>query len=414
MAKALTQLAIDNHKPGPTRRELPDGKERGLYLVSQPTGAKAWALRYRFQGQPRKLTIGSYPEIGIAKARVCAAKAKVLLADGIDPGTAKETAKAVKKAEKIASDLVEKVVADFIELHAKPNTRDWKETQRLLKQFADAWKGRRLPEIGKSDIHGVLDKIVARGAPVGANRAFAQLRKMCRWAVSRGIIERSACDGIERPSNEKNRDRTLDTDELRLVWRSAQNLGFPFGPIVKLLVLTGQRRSEVGGIEWRELDLERGLWRLPAERSKNRRGHSLPLSPQALEILRALPRFAGSRFVFSPGKTPPSGFSRAKTRLDKFIANLNNGDPIAPWILHDIRRSVASGLASLGVSLPTIEKLLNHVSGSFGGVAGVYQQYNFADEMRAATEAWGQFVHQLISDQPIGDVDTLQDAKALK
>lgn len=207
---------------------------------------------------------------------------------------------------------------------------------------------------------------------------------------------------------------SFDTDELRLVWRSAQNLGFPFGPIVKLLVLTGQRRSEVGGIEWRELDLERGLWRLPAERSKNRRGHSLPLSPQALEILRALPRFAGSRFVFSPGKTPPSGFSRAKTRLDKFIANLNNGDPIAPWILHDIRRSVASGLASLGVSLPTIEKLLNHVSGSFGGVAGVYQQYNFADEMRAATEAWGQFVHQLISDQPIGDVDTLQDAKALK
>jgi integrase len=230
---------------------------------------------------------------------------------------------------------------------------------------------------------------------VGANRAFAQLRKMCRWAVSRGILDRSPCDGIDRPSAENSRDRVLDTDELRLVWRAADDLGFPFGPIVKLLALSGQRRSEVGGMEWRELDLDRALWTLPGARTKNKRQHAFPLSPEAIAIIIGLPRFSGSRFVFSPSNTAPSGFSRAKTRLDGLIAKLNDGNVIEPWILHDIRRSVASGLAGLGVTLPVIERCLNHISGSFAGIVGVYQRYDFADEMRAAMERWGRHVEQL-------------------
>jgi integrase len=257
----------------------------------------------------------------------------------------------------------------------------------------------------------VLDGIVARGAPVGANRAFAQLRKMFRWAVSRGIIERSPCDGIDRPSAEKSRDRVLVADELRLVWRAAADLGFPFGPIVKLLVLTGQRRSEVGGMEWRELDLERGVWTIPASRSKNKRQHILPLSPQALAIIKAVPRFAGSKFVFSPGKAAPSGFSRAKTRADRLIAKMNGGEPLAPWILHDIRRSVASGLAELGINLPVIERLLNHISGSFAGVVGIYQRFNFADEMRAAMERWGRHVEALGTKEPGGNIVELAAAR---
>jgi integrase len=270
-------------------------------------------------------------------------------------------------------------------------------------QFSDAWKGRSLPEIGKADIHLVLDKIVARGAPVGANRAFAQLRKMCRWAVSRGIIERSPCDGIDPPSAEKSRDLVLDSDELRLVWLAAGDIGFPFGPIVKLLILTGQRRSEVGGMEWSELDLDRAAWTIPASRSKNKRQHVLPLSPQAVEIIKHLPRFSGSKFVFSPGKTAPSGFSRAKTRLDRHIEKMNGG-PISPWILHDIRRSVASGLAALGINLPVIEKLLNHVSGSFAGIVGVYQRHNFADEMRAAIDRWGRHIDKLANGGPASQI----------
>jgi integrase len=291
------------------------------------------------------------------------------------------------------------VVADFIELYAKPNTRDWKESQRLLEQFAEAWKGRPLAEIGKADIHRELDAIVARGAPIGANRAFAQLRKMCRWAVSRGIIERSPCEGIDPPSAEKSRDRVLDAGELRLVWLAANRLGFPFGPITKLLVLTGARRSEVGGMEWGEIDLEARTWTIPGSRAKNHRKHVVPLSPQALDIIKGVPRFSSSRFVFSPDSTAPSGFSRAKTRLDKLIAKLNGGEPIAPWVLHDIRRSVASGLAALGVNLPVIERCLNHVSGSFAGIVSVYQKHKFSDEMRAALEQWGRHVEELAGDK---------------
>jgi integrase len=392
MAKALTQLAIETIRPGPARQEIPDGKERGLYLVVQPTGAMSWAFRYRIHGRPQKMTVGPYPAVGLAKARAEAARAKVSLADDDDPAAAKRAARAAKSATRSRDDSVEKVFADFISLYAKPNTRDWKGSQRLLRHFAEAWKGRPLAAIGKAEIHRVLDVIVARGAPVGANRAFAQLRKMFRWAVSRGLLDRSPCDGIDPPSAEKSRDRVLDTEELNLVWRAAGDLGFPFGPIVRLLVLTGQRRSEVGALEWRELDLDRAIWTIPAARSKNRRQHVVPLSPEAVEIIKALPRFSGSRFVFSPGETAPSGYSRAKTRLDERIKEVNGGESLAPWILHDIRRSVASGLAGLGVNLPIIERILNHVSGSFAGIVGIYQKYNFAAEMRGAMERWGRHV----------------------
>jgi integrase len=414
MAKNLTQVALDNLSPGAARREVPDGKESGLYFVVQPTGAKSWALRYRFEGRPRKLTLGPYPQIGLAKARAAAARAKGSIADRVDPGAQKQAqrATAIAAALRQTSDSVEKVIADFTALYAKPNTRDWRETERLLRQFADAWKGRRLGEIDKVDIHRVLDGIVARGAPVGANRTFAQLRRMCKWAVSRGIISASPCDGIDRPSGEKSRDRVLDADELCPVWLAAGDLGFPFGPITRLLILTGQRRSEISGMEWRELDLERGVWAISAARAKNKRVHVLPLSPQALTIIKGLPRFSGSRFVFSPGKTAPSGFSRAKTRLDGLIAKLNGGEPLAPWILHDIRRSVASGLAELGINLPVIERLLNHVSGSFAGIVGVYQRFNFADEMRAAMERWGRHVEALGTKEPGGNIVELAAARS--
>jgi integrase len=347
--------------------------------------------------RPRKLTIGAYPAISLKDARAAAMRALSSIADGKDPAAEKQVAKAASRAaRRQTSDAVEKVVADFIALYARPNTRDWRETQRLLKQFAVAWESRRLAEITKADIHRVLDGIVARGAAISANRAFAQLRKMCRWAASRGIIDRNPCEGIEAPSTEKPRDRVLSLDELRHVWRAADKIGYPFGSIAQLLVLSGQRRSEVGGMEWSELDLENRVWTIPAARSKNRRPHSVPLSPQSMEIIKGLPRFAGSKFVFSSGIAAPSGFSKAKLRLDALMAR-DNGEPIPQWTLHDLRRSVATGLAGLGVNLPVIERCLNHVSGSFGGIVGIYQKHSFSVEMRAAFDAWGRRVESLAS-----------------
>ena len=357
----------------------------------------------------KKLTIGRYPGIGLAAAHRAGWAALGEVARGNDPAAqkreAKVAARAAARAEKRAElDVVEKVVDEFIERHAKPNTKDWKETKRLLdKDVVAAWKGMRLSEIGKADIHRLLDKMVDRGAAVTANRTFAQLRKMCRWAVSRGIIEHNPCEGIEAPTAEKPRNRVLDECELSLVWRAAGELGFPYGEIVRLLILTGARRDEVAAAQWPEIDLEKKVWNLPAERTKNGRPHSIPLAPAIVAIIEGLPRFEGSPFLFS-GKTPPSGFSKAKKKLDAEVARLNGGEPIPHFVLHDLRRSVTSGMASIGIPLHIIERCLNHVSGSFGGIVGVYQRHSFADEMRSAFEAWARHVERIVSGQAASNI----------
>jgi integrase len=305
--------------------------------------------------------------------------------------------KAARAAKDAPDDLVENVVDDFIRLYALRKTRDWRETERMLKkEVVERWRGKRLGEIERKHRAKLLDEIVGRGAPVGANRVFAQIRKMCAWAVERGIINRSPCEGVSRPSAESIRDRVLSNSELALAWRGAGELGFPFGPIVRLLILTGQCRDEVGGLSWAELDLDGALWMLAAARSKNRRAHTVPLSPPVIEILHALPRFERRPFIFGSGLNPPSGFGKAKERPDLILARLNGSEPMTPWTLHDIRRSVACGMAEIGVALPVIEKVLNHVSGSVGGIVGVYQRHDFGKEKRAALEAWARRVETIV------------------
>jgi integrase len=198
----------------------------------------------------------------------------------------------------------------------------------------------------------------------------------------------------------------LSDEELRLVWLAAEALGFPFGPIFQLLILTGQRRGEVAGMTRGELDLVSAMWVIPPERAKNGLRHSVPLAPPAIAILKAQPRFDRAKgeadWVFSPGASAPSGFSRARRRLDAAMLELlgaadAEAEPLPTWVVHDIRRSVASGMARLGIDLPVIERCLNHISGSFGGIVGVYQRHSYAEEMRAAEERWGRHVEVLLS-----------------
>jgi integrase len=407
---ALKKLLLS---PPAARREVPDGKVAGLYFVYQPSGATSWALRYRASGKPAKLTLGPYPTLTLTQARRRAEEARGAIAMGKDPAGDRRAAREAAKAEREAeTDLVEVVVSQFIERHARRATRDWKESERLLTRNVVAkWNGRRLSTITKSQIHDLLDEVCDRGAPIAANRIFAQLRLMCAWAVKRGILARSPCEGVSPPSSERGRarERVLSDDELRIVWKAAESIGWPFGPIVKLLVLTGARRDEVAQMEWRELDLERALWTLPASRSKNRREHTIPLSDMALEILRALPRIERSGFVFTTnGRSPVSGFSKAKPALDRAMAS-----PIPGWVLHDLRRTVATNLQRLGVRLEVTEAVLNHVSGSRAGVVGVYQRHTWADEKRAALTAWAKRVEEIVSGaEPASNVVELGRARA--
>jgi integrase len=395
MAKALTVKAIENLKPGTARREIPDGEVSGLYLTIFPSGKASWIFRYRFGGRTRKLTIGTSPEIGLKDARDLARRAHLRVASGEDPAAEKRAARAAARTP-VDRDLVEKVAAQFLARHVKglaPSTV--REVERILtKEIIPAFRGRRLSEIKRPDVIEFLDGIVDRGAPVFANRTLAWFKGLCNWAIARGLIEISPCAGVKPPGGQETaRDRVLTDDELKAVWQAADAFEWPYRGFVQLLILTGQRRSEVSGMTWREIDIDQELWTLPAARAKNGIEHTIPLSDLGADILQACPRLAGSEFVFTlNGRAPLTGHHALKRRLDALMP-----PDTLPWVFHDLRRSVASGLARLGVNLPVIEKLLNHVSGSFAGIVKVYQRHSFTDEKRAAMAAWARHIEQIVT-----------------
>jgi integrase len=190
----------------------------------------------------------------------------------------------------------------------------------------------------------------------------------------------------------------LTDDELRTIWHACDKIGWPFGPMVKLLMLTAQRRDEVAEMRWSEIDIDAKTWTLARERVKNDQAHVVPLSDAAIEVLGSLPRVKGKGdFVFTTtGDSPIAGFSRAKDRLDDAVSE-TLPSALERWTFHDLRRTAATGMARLGIDLPVIERVLNHISGSFGGIVGVYQRHNFADKQRGALQAWGRFVDNLVT-----------------
>lgn len=455
MTKSLTVKAVENFKPTDKRQEIPDGLLTGLYFVVQPSGVKSWAIRYRYQGKPKKLVLGPLaptlpgkePEpvldgpLTLAGARVLA-RAKLLeVAAGQDPAAVKQADKsAAKEPETVDRDLFETRARQFIDRYAKPKNRSWLETARLLglvpdpahKDDADGkpipvakrplivrggvaaeWTGLRVQDITLSKMNDLLDGIVDRGAPIVANRTLAALRKFFNWCIKRGHVGANPAANVEPPAPARSRDRVLADPELKAVWKASERLGHPFCNIVRLLILTGQRKQEVNRMTWSELDLDgdEPSWTIPRDRMKRDREHVVPLAPEVVTLLKSFPRFPKSDLVFTvTGTTPPSGFSRAKTRLDgsllkaaQEVATEAKKDPakvkpIPHWTFHDFRRTVASGMARLGIDLPVIEKILAHETGSFGGIVGVYQKHTYAKEKREALATWATFITKLTKD----------------
>jgi integrase len=409
MAKVLTQVALDALKPTDKRREIPDAKVAGLNFILQPSGKASWAYRYRFVGKTAKLTLGPSPAIGLAMARDLARKAAADVANGVDPRAKKKAAKA--EAREPALDLIENVVSGYIERYAKKKTRErsWRQTEHLLvRGIVGPWGKRRLSEIRRPEIVALLDPIADR-APTVANRTLSAFHHLCAWALERGLIEANPCAGIRAPAPEKPRDRTLDDDEIRALWVAAQALGFPYGPMIQLLALTGARVREISETRWAEFDLMKQIWSLPAQRAKNNRAHEVPLSASAIAILESLPRFERSDYVFTiNGRAPVNGLSRAKRRLDQAMLAQLDGAALEPFVLHDLRRSAASGMAGLGVPPHVVEAVLNHKSGTIKGVAAVYNKYNYASEKAAALARWGDHVECLATGAEAGNVVELK------
>ena len=398
MAKKLTARKVEQTRPNPRKRiEIPDGGKPGLYLVIQPSGRKSWAVRYRFHGLARKLTLDGFP--GLATARRLAQDALDMVAEGKDPAAEKQ---ASKSQYGLGSDLFGAVAAEFVERHARPNTRlsSARLTELwLAKDVLPKWGNKRIQDITKRHVLDLLDSIIERGGGLSANRVLAVIRKLFNWAVQRGIITASPVAGIKAPLAERSRDRVLSDDEIRWLWLASDKLAYPFGSMAKLLLLTGQRRNEVSGMTWTELDLDKALWTIPGGRTKNDEKHEVLLSDAALSVITSLPRIKSDKgYLFTTNaETHVSGYSRAKALLDKAMIEIARAErgadvEIPCWTFHDLRRTAVSGMARLGIALPVIEKVVNHSSGSFAGIVGVYQRHSFADEKRTALQAWANLV----------------------
>ena len=385
---------VEAARAAEARQEIPDALLPGLYLVIQPSGAKGWALRYRAAGKPAKLTLGKYPTLGLAEARQEAAAAARLVAAGGDPGAARKAAKAEEEAA--ARD----TVAAQVEAYYKRHLADLKSGDAahafLRRGPVAAWGDRPITAVTKRDVVEMIDAFVDKGSPLSGNRTLAHTRAFFGWCRDRGVIQTSPAEGVRPPVAERSRDRVLTDDEIRLLWKATGAQGAPFGALYRLLLLSGQRLREVAGMSDRELDGD--LWTIPGERAKNE-AHVVPLSPEARAVLDGVPRLVGSRWIFTTtGVSPTSGFAKGKARLDRLMAESARKE-IPEFVIHDLRRTAASGMARLAIAPHIIESVINHRSGIVSGIARVYNRNDYLGEKRAALEAWGRHVLEIVRDR---------------
>lgn len=383
MKQKLTPKTIEHLSTEARRKEVWDLTLPSFGVRVYPTGRKSFFVMARVDGRQKRVTIGNYPAVSLKDAR---GQARSIMRD-VQLG-------AFEEADVECAPTFAETVPKFIELHAKPRNRDWRGTERILTSKFKAIEGKPLDKIKRVDVVRILDDIIGDGTPYRANRSLAAIKKLFSWALNRGMIEVHPLAGLSLPHPETARDRVLSDDELSALMVAAKAEGYPFGDMFQVLALTGQRRGEVSGMRWSEVNLDRSMWTIPVERSKNKQSHDVPLAPQVIDILRAMPRFLGSDFVFTTtGVTPISGFGKVKKRIEVAVG-------ADDWRVHDLRRTAASGMARLGVQPHVVEKILNHKSGIISGVAAVYNRYGYEAEKREALELWTSHVFKCV--RPIG------------
>jgi integrase len=375
MPVTLTDRVVQQAKARGARVEIPDAVLPGLYLIVQPTGAKSWAVRYRTGGRTRKLTLaGRYPVLSLAKAREAARAALESVSAGKDPAAAKQ-------AGMPANDSLTAYIALYREKHVS-TVRAGTATNinRQLERMQDEWPGRSLQSISKKDVVAVIDKAMKRGPSAGVT-AWKVAKAFFAWCEAREDDFASPARSIRKPAKEKSRDRVLDDAELKLTWEAAA-VGGAAGALIRLLILSGARRNEITELARDEIAAE--TIELQGHRTKNGLPHTIPITPMIRRVLDTLPK-TGS-FVLNGTDRPFGDHSGAKAKVVPSIR---------PWTLHDLRRSFASGLQRLGVAPHIVELALNHRSGTFSGVAGIYQRHRYAKEVREAFESWSRHIETL-------------------
>jgi integrase len=437
------------------RREIPDGACPGLHLVIQESGVKSFALRYRRpSGKSAKLTLGrvdltgaengSAPIIGmpltLAAARTLATECKRQIALGKDPAADyfaerdRRRTVAVERAASTFASAVRKFTDEYRVPRKGRKPRGWREGAKILGLdypadggepvavpggLAERWREKPISEIDGHDVYAVIDEARKRGIPgmrvrtTGASdgrgrKMHAELSRLFGWLVAHRRIPIDPTLGVWHPGAPPARERVLNTkldvrraDELRWFWAATEKLPEPWPQLLRTLLITGCRRDEISEMRWSELSDDLSMLRLPGERTKNSLPHSVPLPRLAQSILRSLKRTEGSPYVFTgaTGRTPVSGRSKIKRLLDSLMQAeaAKEGATLEPWVVHDLRRSCATGMAGIGVAPHVVEACLNHVSGAKASVAGVYNREQYEPEKKEALERWAAHIERIVT-----------------
>jgi integrase len=387
--ETIARLRLDS---GKTDQIWFDDNLPGFGVRLRAGGKRSWIVQYRIGALQKRLTLGSVAAIDPDKARKAAKAelAKVTLGDDPQAKKAEEKAKAKHMLGAVAEQYLE---------HQKPRLKPktYSEAKRYLQV---EWKSLRdipLHKITRLDVATRVSEIKLKSGPSAAGHARLALSAFFAWSIGEGLAEANPVIGTNAPPSQ-SRDRVLSDGELGEIWRACAD--DDYGRIVKLLMLTGQRRGEIAGMRWSELDLEEAVWRLPGARTKNTLVHEVPLAPTALAIIAAMPRHAERDLLFGRGPNGFGGWGKPKADLDANIAAARKkigAKPMPPFVVHDLRRAWATGVGNLGVAPHVIEAALNHVSGTRRSVAGVYNRSPYRAEVRAAMLLWSEHVTALVN-----------------
>ena len=358
----------------------------GLALRVTDVGHKSFVLIARYPLNPKNPTrraLGDYGAITLDRARDKARGWLALIKKGVDPKVQEARERAAEKRQ--SANTFATVAAEFLDRHASGLAKATEARRIIQDEFVKRWGPRPVIDIMPEEAAAAIRAIVKRGAPYQAHNALGYLRRLFNWAIGTHEFGITASP-VERLSpkdligKREARERTLTDAELRAVWEAADGMGFPYGPLIRLLILTGQREREVADLSWSEIDFDRALWTVPAVRMKGDRAHQVPLCADALALLRSLPHFAAGDFVFTTtdGAKAVNGFSKAKARIDKLSG-------VTGWKFHDLRRTMRTHLSALPVQDMVRELVIAHAR---PGLHKVYDQHSYLDEKRQCLDLW--------------------------
>jgi len=418
---SITKRTVDAAAPRKAAWFLWDsgkGAVPGFGLRISPGGSKAYVLQYRLAGAKadRRYTIGRHGPWTPDQARERASELRRLVDTGTDPF---EHDKAQdEQREQDRRDKLERAFGKVADQWLASYATDRKGKPRrasslriagtVVRHLKDQLGDKRIDRIGRGDITAAIDAIDAHKVAMRSS-VFSYGRILWKWAFARELVESVPFGSLAAPVKPESRERVLSDAELPIIWRASRKVAYPFGPAFRLLLLTGQRRGEVFGMRWEELDKDAALWLIPGERTKNKLPHAVPLSALAVAEIEAMltkpgeappKRWPKSGLVFSTNnKTPSSGVSKAKARLMSEAER--EAGKMPHWVLHDLRRTMATALEGQGVNPSTIEAVLNHIAAKRGKALGAYARYDYGPEKRAALDQWADKVAALIAPKPV-------------